>query len=181
MLAGIRLTADCRGVTSNSLLWLKASKAMRRRIYRPLNQSNSNILVILRALLNTSLRVANDSIELPENVVQELCIPQTRGLDATTISPLTPVTQFPITLTSNTGDTTSHVDEHGLGKDLSLSYNHSRPEREIDPTTLFVGGLEMFGPSAWDEKKVEIFFSRFGGLESVKVVRPGRLMVYFFD
>lgn len=51
----------------------------------------------------------------------------------------------------------------------------SRIERVLDPTTLFVGGLEMFGPGAWDEEKVSNYFQKFGGLESVKLVRPGEI------
>jgi hypothetical protein len=43
---------------------------------------------------------------------------------------------------------------------------------EIDPTSLFVGGLEMSGPHAWDEERVKNFFSKFGGVEAVKVVFP---------
>ena len=54
----------------------------------------------------------------------------------------------------------------------------NRTDRELDPTTLFVGGLEMFGPGAWDEEKVKNFFARFGGLESVKVVRPCKFLCY---
>jgi hypothetical protein len=55
----------------------------------------------------------------------------------------------------------------------------NRSDRELDPTTLFVGGLEMFGPGAWDEEKVKNFFARFGGLESVKVVRPCKFSATF--
>lgn len=54
----------------------------------------------------------------------------------------------------------------------SETFTMNRSDRELDPTTLFVGGLEMFGPGAWNEEKVKNFFARFGGLESVKVVRP---------
>lgn len=42
----------------------------------------------------------------------------------------------------------------------------------VDPTTIFVGGLEMFGPNAWDEGKVRALFSKYGGIEAVKVIRP---------
>ncbi|KAK7059212.1 hypothetical protein VNI00_001839 [Paramarasmius palmivorus] len=42
----------------------------------------------------------------------------------------------------------------------------------LDPTTLFVGGLEMYGPSAWDEAKVRNYFQKFDGLEDVRVIRP---------
>lgn len=146
-----------------------------------LSQSKSNLLVGSQILVHTFLRAADDPIEVSENGAQVLYMPQTPALDATTVSPLSPGTQFPITPTSNIGDTSGDsAGKHGIGKDSSLSYNHSRPEREIDPTTLFVGGLEMFGPGAWDEKKVENFFSRFGGLESVKVVRPGMPSVNSF-
>ncbi|TFK56697.1 hypothetical protein OE88DRAFT_1730160 [Heliocybe sulcata] len=44
--------------------------------------------------------------------------------------------------------------------------------REVDPTTIFVGGLEMFGPSAWDEERVRSVFEKFGGVEDVRVVKP---------
>lgn len=45
-------------------------------------------------------------------------------------------------------------------------------EKQVDPTTLFVGGLEISGTGAWDEEKVRMIFSRYGGLESIKFVRP---------
>ena len=43
-----------------------------------------------------------------------------------------------------------------------------------DPTTVFVGGLEMRGPKAWDERKLRVLFSKYGGIKSVKVVRPSQ-------
>ncbi|KAF9460117.1 hypothetical protein BDZ94DRAFT_947042 [Collybia nuda] len=99
---------------------------------------------------------------------QELDIPPTPGLGKSPITPKTPGSQFPITPTSaNTALQRLHFSkEHGYYNDLGAA------ERELDPTTLFVGGLETFGPGAWNEEKVANFFSRFGGLESVKVVRP---------
>ena len=50
-------------------------------------------------------------------------------------------------------------------------------EKHVDPTTLFVGGLDISGPGAWDEEKVRTIFSRYGGLESVKFVRPSKSFV----
>ena len=44
-----------------------------------------------------------------------------------------------------------------------------------DPTTVFVGGLEMCGPMAWDEHELQVLFSKYGGIKSVKVVRPSQL------
>ena len=92
---------------------------------------------------------------------QDLFMPQTPALDASSITPVSPGSQFPVTPTSCNDNL--HQPETPM---------MNRSDREIDPTTLFVGGLEMFGPGAWDEEKVKNFFARFGGLESVKVVRP---------
>lgn len=103
---------------------------------------------------------------------QELYIPQTPGLDKAS-TPITPGSQFPVTPTSYAEDESQEIDYTEFNGKNTMTYPRGlRTDREIDPTTLFVGGLEMFGPGAWDEEKVKNFFSRFGGLESVKVVRP---------
>jgi len=97
-------------------------------------------------------------------------MPQTPALDTSSITPITPGFQFPITPTS----CDDNLDQSVRPKILEEKKNPmvNRSDRELDPMTLFVGGLEMFGPGAWDEEKVKNFFTRFGGLESVKVVRP---------
>ncbi|KAF7339286.1 RNA binding protein [Mycena sanguinolenta] len=87
---------------------------------------------------------------------QELDIPSTPGLGMSPITPKTAGSQFPSTPTSTNGD--SFQDKSGYFDEA----------KDIDPTTLFVGGLEM----TWDEERVSAFFGRFGGLESVQVVRP---------
>ncbi|KAH9486538.1 hypothetical protein JR316_0000603 [Psilocybe cubensis] len=102
---------------------------------------------------------------------QDLFIPPTPALDSSTITPITPDSKFPTTPASSTKN--YHYPAKGSDyKESCGSSKDNRQEREIDPTTLFVGGLEMFGPGAWNEEKVKAFFSRFGGLEYVKVVRP---------
>lgn len=108
---------------------------------------------------------------LEDHEGQELDMPPTPGLGKSPITPKTPGSQFPITPTSANIDIQRLSFKEYKGKEYSY-YNESRQERELDPTTLFVGGLETFGPGAWDEEKVANFFSRFGGLESVKLVRP---------
>ena len=105
-----------------------------------------------------------------DNEEQELFIPQTPSLDTVSITPITPGPQFPITPTSCDNNVHQSMRHKNLGEKENFMEN--RPDRELDPMTLFVGGLEMFGPGAWDEEKVKNFFVRFGGLESVKVVRP---------
>lgn len=44
--------------------------------------------------------------------------------------------------------------------------------REYDPTTVFVGGLDMSQFGAWDENRLRGVFSRFGSIEDVHIVRP---------
>ncbi|KAF8433581.1 hypothetical protein L210DRAFT_975593 [Boletus edulis BED1] len=60
-------------------------------------------------------------------------------------------------------------DSHGSLLQLS---QEKRDDHVVDPTTIFVGGLEMFGPNAWDEGKVRALFSKYGGIEAIKVIRP---------
>lgn len=109
---------------------------------------------------------------LEGNDEQELDMPPTPGLGKSPITPKTPGSQFPITPTSVVNDIQHLSFKEYEGKDNSYYNESNSGERELDPTTLFVGGLESFGPGAWDEEKVGKFFARFGGLESVKVVRP---------
>lgn len=92
------------------------------------------------------------------------------------ITPLTAGSQFPITPISSApeGHLSMYYDNFDAKENVA-SFKGSQVDREIDPTTLFVGGLEMFGPGAWDEEKVKNFFARFGGLESVKLVRPCKI------
>ena len=98
-------------------------------------------------------------------------MPQTPALDTSSITPITPGSQFPITPTS-CDDALHQSTRPKVLEEKENSMINNRSDRELDPTTLFVGGLEMFGPGAWNEEKVKNFFARFGGLESVKVVRP---------
>ncbi|KIY61300.1 hypothetical protein CYLTODRAFT_495322 [Cylindrobasidium torrendii FP15055 ss-10] len=119
---------------------------------------------------------ASDEDNSSNDVGQELDMPPTPGLSMSPITPKTPSMLFPPTPTTASQYTPPMAGFHGhlQAKNVDVfspspNYGHGRT---IDPTTLFVGGLEMYGQSAWDEEKVEHFFQRFGGLESVSVVRP---------
>lgn len=46
-------------------------------------------------------------------------------------------------------------------------------QRQVDPSTIFVGGLEVYGPSAWNETKLQSLFGRYGHIENIQLVRPG--------
>ncbi|KAI0719932.1 hypothetical protein C8T65DRAFT_22406 [Cerioporus squamosus] len=61
----------------------------------------------------------------------------------------------------------------------SMWTNHAAPPpfprdgpKELDPTTVFVGGLEASGPDAWDENKLRHSFGRFGNIENIHIVVP---------
>ena len=111
--------------------------------------------------------------EFPDCGGQELVVPRTPTLDSSTITPLTPGSHFPLTPTSPGAEmpqTLFHKASDAMG--APMSFGSHEYGRDIDPTTLFVGGLDISGPGGWDEDKVRRFFSRFGGLESVKFVSP---------
>ncbi|KAF8559994.1 hypothetical protein OG21DRAFT_1502343 [Imleria badia] len=93
-------------------------------------------------------------------------------------SPITPRTPGSLMLRTPTtasymGDfqSMSFRDYDSQGSLAQLS-QEKRDDHVVDPTTIFVGGLEMFGPNAWDEGKVRALFSKYGGIETVKVIRP---------
>jgi hypothetical protein len=45
-------------------------------------------------------------------------------------------------------------------------------EKDIDPTTLFVGGLDMYSLNPWDEDRLRDLFSKYWVVEDVKIIRP---------
>ncbi|KAG6866048.1 hypothetical protein C0991_009145 [Blastosporella zonata] len=149
-----------RSLKTGSGVWSERHPEGGRSRSASLSLSQQNV-----GSFSTSMSRLEDDSETKESG-QELDIPSTPGLGRSPFTPKTP--GFPTTpdgamqkLSLKEGDNK----EHGY-------YNDFIREREIDPTTLFVGGLETFGPGAWDEEKVTKFFSRFGGLEEVKIIRP---------
>ncbi|KZV74871.1 hypothetical protein PENSPDRAFT_153505 [Peniophora sp. CONT] len=44
--------------------------------------------------------------------------------------------------------------------------------QKLDHSTIFVGGLEMFGPNAWTEDLVQEVFGHYGEIENTKFIRP---------
>ncbi len=43
----------------------------------------------------------------------------------------------------------------------------------LDPTTIFVGGLDVHGRCTWDEQRLKRVFGQYGEIAEVKLVRPG--------
>jgi len=101
---------------------------------------------------------------------QELDFLPTPELGMSPITPKTPGSIFPDTPTGDVGDFQTAVSKGVEGKDYDGNLNVGG--KYFDPTTIFVGGLEMFGPSTWNEERVHNFFAKFGVVENVKFVRP---------
>ncbi|KAJ3721639.1 hypothetical protein C8R42DRAFT_56235 [Lentinula raphanica] len=118
---------------------------------------------------NLTYRSVSISTSLPDSS-QELELQLTPALARSPVTPKTPGSLFPPTPTSFHGEYPALFARSGK----ELSYRMDRPtgEQILDPTTLFVGGLEMRGAGAWDEEKVYHLFEKYDGLESVNVIRP---------
>lgn len=43
----------------------------------------------------------------------------------------------------------------------------------LDPTTIFVGGLDVHGRCTWDEQRLKRVFGQYGEIVEVRLVRPG--------
>ncbi|KII94122.1 hypothetical protein PLICRDRAFT_122139 [Plicaturopsis crispa FD-325 SS-3] len=122
------------------------------------------------------LPTLNDDLTPPSyhDEGQEVEIPATPEFGLSPYTPKTSGSTFP--RTPGTGSYTT--DFRGAagrgygGKDHPSYYNDDPGERELDPTTIFVGGLEMYGSDAWDEEKITKLFAKYGAIESVKFIRP---------
>lgn len=79
--------------------------------------------------------------------------------------------------TSETAMSPTQVELHAAPKlDQAVTNGNSVVardwRREVDPSTVFVGGLDMPGRETWDENKLHRIFDRFGAVENVHIVRP---------
>ncbi|ESK98071.1 rna-binding protein [Moniliophthora roreri MCA 2997] len=103
----------------------------------------------------------------------ELNLPETPGLMMSPTTPKSPTSTFLRTPSSNGEAYKALPMTKDIEDDDQKHYEGThQDEKVLDPTTLFVGGLEMHGPGAWDEMKVQKYFQKFDGLESVKIIRP---------
>jgi hypothetical protein len=105
----------------------------------------------------------------------------TPDLALSPITPRTPGSMFPETPTCDVSSFSTSILKHVDGTESSSYYGDltTEGEKDLDLTTVFVGGLEMFGPSAWDEQKIRHFFAKFGIVENVKFVRSRKSLILF--
>jgi hypothetical protein len=110
---------------------------------------------------------------------QEIDFPPTPELGMSPYTPKTPGFIFPDTPTGDNAGFQALASKNIEGKDNTLNYGEMKEGgKALDPTTVFVGGLEMFGPAAWNEEKVYDFFAKFGAVDHVKFVRPGQFLSF---
>lgn len=74
-----------------------------------------------------------------------------------------------IPLTTHDPSSGQEFANHERKGETDFSYRHER-EREVDPKTVFVGGLEPFGPIAWDENRLRAIFQRYGEVQEVRII-----------
>ena len=108
---------------------------------------------------------------LSEEDGEELDMPPTPDFG---MSPNTPKTTGSMMFPHTPSAYNFGVHSPSSGAKVSTSYlrDEGRGDSIIDPTSIFVGGLEM---NAWDEERVKGFFSKFGRVEDVKVVFPSKI------
>ena len=92
---------------------------------------------------------------------------------ALTMSPTTPKSPFLLTPASSEGYGNIVIPKQFGDEIRNFDISINPGERVLDTTTLFVGGLELNGPGAWDETKVRKYFEKFEGLQNVRIIRPG--------
>ncbi|KAK7695345.1 hypothetical protein QCA50_002536 [Cerrena zonata] len=129
----------------------------------------------------------------PDRHVQELTIPPTPEYSVSPLTPITPRTgsSFPRTPQSaymrgpgvrvNDGSLVEVENANTVTPRKGAYYGYHAhggeevspaEERYLDPLTVFVGGLEMFGPHAWDEGRLWELFGKYGEVENVQLVKP---------
>ena len=72
----------------------------------------------------------------------------------------------------NTGDMNSANDyQNHTPSYMRVQIERDGERREIDPKTIFVGGLEIMGLEEWNEQRLRSVFGRYGTIVHVKYVR----------
>lgn len=96
--------------------------------------------------------------------------PSTPGLEENgreySRSPLTPAT--PRSVTAWASDLQEHLPDHA-------------PRELNDATTVFVGGLENFGPQRWNEDKLRNLFCSCGTIVDVSYITPSKRLPVYLD
>lgn len=71
-------------------------------------------------------------------------------------------------------DLTRGHEEECASSESGRKHEHPR-QLTVDPNTIFVGGLEPFGPRSWDEARLRQIFEKYGKVQDVRVVIPSKV------
>ncbi|KLO20673.1 hypothetical protein SCHPADRAFT_16570 [Schizopora paradoxa] len=132
--------------------------------------------------------LSNPAPRIDTSVASTYGVPTTPELSGATFSPESPASAVPHTPLyppagalptpykghgyANSGDAYS-VNEYQNHVSSSMRVNIERDgeHREVDPKTIFVGGLEIMGLEEWNEQRLRAVFGRYGTIIHVKYVR----------
>lgn len=87
--------------------------------------------------------------------------------------------EFPST-PSNAEPLLGFPDWHNNNPRMGCGFEDSFSQREFDRSALYIPNILVHGPEAWTEYKLEDYFSTFGRIKDVKVIRP-RMSSQFHD
>lgn len=135
-----------------------------------------------KATSHSSEGVTHENDDLAQG--QVITVPPTPEFTTSSITPVTPKTghSFPLTPQSGmSGSGTSRSPDAYLmtprrvGRFASGPMDEAENQREVDPTSLFVGNLEINGVNPWTEERLRGMFEKYGEVEDVKLYEPGEL------
>ncbi len=133
--------------------------------------------------------LSNPAPRIDTSVAAAYGVPTTPELSGATYSPDSPLSAVPHTplyphpgplptsFNANLGDVKGDVDAGKVYRNPIFTsamrdvHDREGEHREIDPKTIFVGGLETMGVEEWDEHRLRAVFCRYGTIEHVKYVR----------
>lgn len=126
---------------------------------------------------------AEDDMQLQYGAAQELMIPLTPDFSSPSITPVTPKTMrsFPQTPQSPHGicasaDTFSASATEGSFKEGRIHWRNQGAPKKLEPFSIYVGGLDMMGPRPWDEQRVRDIFNKYGEIENIDFIKPGKYL-----
>lgn len=134
------------------------------------------LLLHRRSLSNPPprLQTLEETPPTPALVIEEALTPSA----PTSALPLTPVISGAADLAS------VHVEGDGPAEGEKERFEpdaYSPAERDVDPKTVFVGGFEATGTSAWDEDRLRCIFGKYGEIAGVRVFRNRKLSSFVSD
>ena len=60
------------------------------------------------------------------------------------------------------------------------SFSHefiASDKSRVDPTAIFVGGLDIYSDDVWDESHLNAIFAKYGRIEHIQLVRPRKASI----